>query len=278
MTTAVLEKPETEVKPEKTPDGKIIIYGPIKVKHTKLMWLQQSDILMHCAGDLLWPDWDVLGNLIKTFEGNKGTDRNPNAPGWSKGDYTHCGWLRDLPDPEAEVEELPDRPGIYRIKEGRTWMRKEVLPGRWAEKTEVEVERLSSYMPVRVHATWPEVKEETMDMENKHLEVWRMRRATPEIAWGILKLANDMIGWKYDLVDFLSFGNLHLPGAKICSEFISDIAYNASMLLGAEASICLTPDISGNADKQKVPNDLINSGELIKVDYQGLLPQYALPA
>jgi hypothetical protein len=250
---------------------------PLKVKHTKFMWLRPGDILMHRAGDLLWPDWDVLGNLIAGLEGNTGTDRDPKAPGYSKGDYTHCGWLRDMPDPEAEVEELSDRPGVFKIKDGNTWCRIEKVPGRWAESPVEDICRLTSKMPIRVHATWPEVKEETIDLENKHMEIWRMRRVTPEIIAGVLKLANDMIGWKYDIADFLSFGNLHLPGAKICSEFISDIAYNTSLLLGKEYPICLTPDISGNADKQKAPNDLINSGELIKIDFQGLLPQY-LPA
>lgn len=267
MTTAVLEKPK---------QNKILIEGPLKVKHTKFMWLRQGDILMHRAGDLLWPDWDVLGNLIASLEGNTGTGRDPKAAGYSKGSFTHCGWLRDLPDPEAEVEELSDRPGVYKIKDGSTWKREVQLPSRWEGLLDVK-ERLTSKMPVRVHATWPVVKEETIDLENKNLEIWRMRRATPEIISGIIKLANDMIDWKYDTADFLTFGNIHLPGARICSEFIEDLAYNASMLLSENYPICLTPDIAGNADKQKTPNDLINSGELIKIDFQGLLPQY-LPA
>jgi hypothetical protein len=243
----------------------------IKVSQTKFANLKRGDILMYRAGDLLWPEWDVLGNLITSLEGNTGTARDPKALGYSSGDYTHCAWLRDLPDPDAEVEELPDRPGIYKIKDGATWIEEELVPGRWDEEQLVAKKRLTSLMPIRVHATWPCVLEETIDLENLHMEVWRMRRATPEIIEGVLKLANDMIGWQYDLADFLTFGNLHLPSAKICSEFIADIAYNASMLRSNDYPICLTPDIAGNADKQKTPNDLINSGELIKIDFQGLL-------
>lgn len=243
----------------------------LKVKDTNFMNLQLGDILMWRAGDLLWPDWDILGNLIAAFEGNKGTDRDPNAPGFSKGDYTHCGWLAALPDPEAEVEEVSDRPGVFKIKDGSTWEIDEILPGRWDEEPTITVKRLASHMPIRVHSTWPTVKRETVDLENKNMEIWRMRRATPEIIEGVLKLANDMIGYKYDLANFLTFGSLHLPTARICSEFISDIAYNSSMLRGNEYPICLTPDVSQNQDKQKTPNDLINSGELIKIRFQGLL-------
>ena len=85
------------------------------------------------------------------------------------------------------------------------------------------------------------------------------------------QLANDMIGYKYDLANFLSFGGVHLAAARICSEFISDLAYNASMLRGSDYPLCLTPDISGNQDAQKTPNDLINSGEMFRVPFQGLL-------
>jgi hypothetical protein len=243
----------------------------ITVSQTKFTNLRRGDILMWVAGTTLYPEWDVLGGLITSLEGNQGTDREPSAPGFSSGNYTHCGWLRDLPDLNAEVEELQDRPGIFKIKDGSTWLKDEFIPGRWEEEPFRIVKRLASKMPIRVHSTWPCVLEETVDLENKHLEVWRMRRATPEIIDGVLKLANDMIGWQYDIADFVSFGNLHLPSSKICSEFISDIAYNASILLGKDYPICLTPDISGNADKQKTPNDLINSGELIKIDFQGLL-------
>lgn len=267
MTTAVLERPQTLPR--------LIEGEPLKVKHTKFMYLRQGDILMHRAGDLLWPDWDVLGGLIAGLEGNTGTDRDPKAPGWSKGDYTHCGWLRDLPNPEAEVEELSDRPGVFKIKDGSTWQRQETLPGRWDEEPTIVKNRLTSNMPIRVHATWPKVLEETIDLENKHMEIWRLRRATPEIIFGILKLANDMIGYQYDLANFFTFGNLHLPSSDICSEFISDAAYYSSMLFSQQYPIMLTPDILGNRDKQKTPNDLINSGEMFKVDFQGLLPKYA---
>ena len=243
----------------------------ILAKQTNLINVRRGDIAMWVAGDLFFPDFDVLGNLIAAFEGNKGTDRDPNAPGFSSGRYTHCGWIRDAVDPEAEVEEVSDRPGVFKVKDGSTWTVPETLPGRWAEEPTIIKQRLASRMPIRVHSTWPVVKEETIDLENPHLEIWRLRRATPEIIDGIIKLANDMIGYKYDLANFLSFGGVHLAAARICSEFISDLAYNASMLRGSDYPLCLTPDISGNQDAQKTPNDLINSGEMFRVPFQGLL-------
>lgn len=243
----------------------------LRVRDTNMMNLRQGDVILHRAGDLLWPEWDLLGGLIAGLEGNDGTSRDPRAKGYSYGGYTHCGWLRDLPDPNAEVEELPDRPGVYKIKDGSTWTGGVLLPGRWDEEKILKANRLCSKMPIRVHCTWPCVLEETLDLENKNLEIWRMRRATLEIIDGCLKLANDMIGYQYDLADFLTFGALHLPSASKCSDFISDIAYNASMLLGNDYPICLTPDIAGNADKSKTPNDLVNSEELIKIKFQGLL-------
>jgi hypothetical protein len=247
-----------------TPDGRL------QAKDTYMTNLRRGDIIMYRAGDLLWPDWDILGGLIKTLEGNTGTSRNPNIPGYGNGDYTHAAWVVSPPDPDALVIEVSDRPGIYRIEDGKTWPIFERIPGRWDEQKEITRKRLGSLMPVRVHATWPDVREETIDLENPHMEVWRMRRATHEIIEGCLKLAVDMLGYKYDLADFLTFGNLHLPGADICSEFITDLAYYSSMLIGTDYPICLTPDIAGNADKQKTPNDLINSGELFMIRHQGL--------
>lgn len=247
----------------------------LQVKHTCLSLVRRGDIALWRAGDLIWPDWDVLGNLIASLEGNTGTDRDPKAPGFSKGDYTHCAWIRDAADPEAEVEEVSDRPGVFKIKNGDTWLREEQIPGRWNEQPIQTVSRLASRMPIRVHATWPEVKEETIDLENPHLEIWRLRRATPAIIEGIMKLANDMIGYKYDVAEFLTFGQLHLPGARICSEYISDLAYNASMLRGEDFPICATPDLLGNRDAEKTPNDIVNSGEIFRIRFQGLLPEFA---
>ncbi len=243
----------------------------ILAKQTNLINVRRGDIAMWVAGDLFFPDLDVLANLIAAFEGNKGTDRDPNAPGFSRGRYTHCAWIRDAVDPETEVEEVSDRPGVFKVKDGSTWTIPEVLPGRWDEDPTITVNRLASHMPIRLHSTWPVVKEETIDLENPHLEIWRIRRATPEIIDGIIKLANDMIGYKYDLANFLTFGGVHLAAARICSEFISDQAYNSSILRGTEYPLCFTPDISGNQDAQKTPNDLINSGELIRIKFQGLL-------
>jgi hypothetical protein len=247
-----------------TPDGRL------QVKDTNLANVRRGDIFMWRAGDLLWPDWDVLGGLIRTFEGNQGTARDPRVPGHGSGDYTHGAWCVHPPHPEAVVVEVSDRPGIFRIEDGATWKEDEILPGRWAEEPICRRERLRSKMPIRLHATWPKVCEETVDLENPHMEVWRLRRATPEVIEGILKLAADMIGWQYDLAQFLTLGNLLLPGAQICSEFVKDPAYNASMLLTNEFPICLTPDLAGNADRITTPNDLINAEEMFRVSFQGL--------
>lgn len=241
----------------------------LRVKDTNLINIRPCDVLLYRAGAFFWPDFDVLGGIIRTFEGNEGTARDPKAAGFSSGDYTHCAWVRDVPDPEAEVEEVSDRPGIYKIKDGQTWKVQEILPGRWAEEPTVQVDRIACKMGVRVHSTWPCVKEESIDWENPHMEVWRIRRMTPAIAKGIIRLINDMIGYQYDIADFLTFGNIHLPNAAKCSDFISDPAYNASILLSDDYPICLTPDISGNADKQKTPNDLVNSEEMFRLTFQG---------
>lgn len=242
----------------------------ILAKQTNLVNVQPGDVAMWVAGELFFPDFDVLGNLIAAFEGNKGTPRDPNAPGFSTGRYTHCGWITRPVDPEAEVEECSDRPGVFKVKDGSTWNVPEILPGRWSEEPTITRQRVASRMPIRVHSTWPVVKEETIDLENPHLEIWRLRRATPEIIQGIIKLAYDMVGYRYDLANFLTFGGLHLAAARICSEFISDLAYNSSMLRGNDYPLCLTPDVSGNQDAQKTPNDIINSGELFRVTFQGL--------
>jgi len=247
-----------------TPDGRL------QVKDTNLANVRRGDIFMWRAGDLLWPDWDVLGGLIRTFEGNQGTARDPRVPGHSSGDYTHCAWCVHPADPEAMVLEVPGQTGIFHLENGSIWKEDEILPGRWAEEPFYVRKRLRSRMPIRLHATWPKVCEETVALENPHLEVWRLRRATPLIIEGILKLAADMIGWQYDLAQFLTLGNLLLPGAEICSEYIKDPTYNASMLLSNDNPICLTPDLAGNADKIVTPNDLINSEELFRVSFQGL--------
>lgn len=238
----------------------------MKVRDTNLINIHRADVIMYRAGVLLWPDFDVLGNIIKVFEGNKGTDRDPNAPGLSAGDYTHCAWVRDVPDPDAEVEEV--QPGIFKILENRTWTETIKMPTSWENDFE-EVERVRCKTGIRVHSTWPVVKQESIDWENPHSEVWRIRNMTPAIAEGIMRLANDMIGWKYNLAEFLTLGVLHLPSAKVCSRFISDIAYNASILLSENAPMCLTPDVAGNEDQIPTPNDLINSGWMYRVTYQG---------
>lgn len=249
----------------------------MKVKDTKLSNIRRGDIIMYRAGSLLWPDWDILGGIISTFEGNNGPDRNGDGrsdKGYSDGDYTHCAWVEFSPNPEAEVIEVD--PDNFKIKDTIANTVHVSMPTKWHDEV-IEAERLRANTGVRVHATWPTVRQETIDWENPHMEVWRLRRATPEIIEGIFKQTNDMLAfgkipaYHYDLAEFMSFGIFHLPSAKICSEFIAEPAYYASLLCGDKVPICLTPDLKMNRDQQITPNDLINSGEMFKIAYQGVL-------
>lgn len=250
----------------------------IKVKDTFLSNVQRGDIIMYRAGSFLWPDWDILGGIISTFEGNEGQDRDGDGKqdkGHSSGDYTHCAFVQETPDPEAEV--VPVDNDIFKIKETTKKIVTFTKPTKWHNDTR-NYDRLVSNSGVRVHATWPTVRQDTITWENPHLEVWRVKKMTPEIADGILKLADDMLAnedvpaYQYDVAEFVSFGLLRLPSAKICSQFIAEPVYYASMLCGGPGSlpICLTPDINENRDQQITPNDIINSGEVMRIRYQGL--------
>lgn len=249
----------------------------IKVKDTNLINVKKGDVLMYRAGSFLWPDWDVLGGIITEFEGNKGQDRDGDRKqdkGYSSGDYTHCTFVTEVPDPEAEV--MPVGPNDYfKIKQTLKSELEIEVPTKWHDKTVKKV-RLLSNTGVRTHATWPCVRQDTIDWENSNMEVWRIKRLTDEMIDGVLRLVDDMLAngdvpaYQYDISNFITFGNLHLPSAKICSQFVADPVYYASLLLGNDVPICLTPDINLNRDQQITPNDIINSGEAMRIRYQGL--------
>lgn len=242
-----------------------------QVKHTYLSRLQKMDILMYKYAGII-PALDILGGIIVLGEGNLGRDRdgdgNPDV-GPGKGIYTHCAWLRDIPDPEAEVEEI--RPGIFRIKDHSIYHETYKYPGYYHNEVKTVI-RKRSKAGTRVHATFPECVEEAADLDNEHMEVWRIRNLTEKVADGIEILINDMIGYQYDVAQFVTFGLLNLGHARICSQFIGEPAYYASKLLG-ETAIELTPEIAGiRDDKLITPNDLVNSGGIFRPTYQGLLP------
>jgi len=248
----------------------------VKVKDTYLSNIQRGDILMYRAGSFLWPDWDILGGVISTFEGNEGQDRDDDEKqdkGYSVGDYTHCAFVEEVPNQEAEVIEIRD--DIFKIKETNKKVLEITRPGKW-ENEILTGKRITSDAGVRIHATWPNVRQNTIDWENSHMEVWRIRNITPEIVDGTLKLADDMLelgstpAYQYDVAEFMTFGNIRLPNGRICSQFIAEPVYYSSMLLGENTPICLTPDIDKNRDLQITPNDIVNSGEVYKIRYQGI--------
>lgn len=247
-----------------------------KVKDTYLSNIKKGDILMYRAGSLLWPDWDVLGGIITAFEGNDGQDRDDDGKqdkGYSTGDYTHGAFVVETPDPEAIVADLGN--DLFKIMETTKQTIINEKPNKWYEEKSI-YERLDSNSGVRTHATWPCVKQDIIDWENSSMEVWRIKRATPEIIEGILKIVDNMLAcgkipaYGYDIAEFITFGHIRLPSAKICSQFIADPIFYASLLLGKGIPICLTPDVEQNRDMQITPNDIINSGEIMRVRYQGL--------
>lgn len=243
----------------------------LKVKDTYLSRLHVCDILMYMYRGII-PDLDLLGSLIVAGEGNEGRDRDGDGKpdiGPGKGIYTHCAWLRDLPDPEAEVEEV--RPGIFRVQDHKTWTEEIKRPAHYQDSWRID-RYLRSKAGIRIHATFPKVVENTVDYDHDHMEVWRIRNLTPEVAAGITRLVNDMIGYNYNIAEFVTFGLVRQAHSKICSQFIAEPAYYASMLLGTH-SIGLTPDVAGvRGDVLITPNDIINSGSVFRPAYQGLLP------
>jgi hypothetical protein len=228
----------------------------MKVKDTYLSLVQVGDILLFKSRGLL--NGDVLGEVIADLEGGRGN-------------YTHAAIVRDLPDPEADVAEV--RPNVFKVVDGSTTTVQTMREGEHADEV-IMVNRLRCPMGVKLEATWPKCQEWPIDWENEAMEVWRVRNLTPENISDVIALCNDMIGWDYNLFEFLTFGVLNQAHAKICSQFVSEPVYTTTLLRGnaiGKFSIALTPDIAGNKDQELSPNDIANSGHTYKITFQGKL-------
>ena len=240
------------------------------VKNTNLINIRKGDLLMFQAAGIL--NGDFLGELIATFEGGEGR-------------YTHVASVRDIPNPEAEVVEV--QPGVFQVKENQT-----------VEEIEVETQfedyskkgfLLHNDTGIKLEATFPKCREGAIDWANPWMEVWRIRDLTDQNIKDILKLQQDMVGigpvnghgehddaWDYNVAEFLTFGLLNQAAAKICSQFEADPVYVATLMRGCKNgnyAIPLTPDLKGNRDPQKTPNDIALSGSAYRIQFQGLRNQ-----
>lgn len=232
----------------------------LKVKDTYLSTILKGDIGMHKAKSLM--DGDVLGQIIVVGEGNGGRDEDgdgDNEPGRSSGDYTHCFLVTEPPDPEAEVEQvkIDIRTGhkIYKVKDRKK-------------------------SGLKCHSTWPVVKEEPIDWDRstEFFELWRVRtisrnywqngKTLPLIVDHVIRWARGKKGRIYNIAEFLTFGLLRFSHSWKCSNFISEAFYEVSQF--EEKPIVLSP--TGKFDPFVTPNDLINSGQLFRVRYDGLKP------
>ncbi len=229
----------------------------MKVKNTYLGAVLHGDAGMHLSKGFL--AGDVLGGIIVLGEGNRGRDEDGDGkpePGRSSGNYTHCFIVTQPPDPEAEVEIVGwSNAGraIYKVKDRKK-------------------------SGLKCHATWPFVKEEPIDWDSDFFELWRVRsiskrswarlKTLPPEVYRIVKWARDKRGKVYNWLQFITFGLLHLPNSWVCSHFLFDAYYESTQF--TDNPIVLSPD--GVFDQLATPNDLINSGKMIRVRYDGRLP------
>lgn len=242
----------------------------------------QTNIVNVKIGDILafknrglFPEFDVLGTIITLGEGNAGRDTNDDGkpePGPGDGDYTHIAVVRQEADPAAEVVEV--RPGVFKILDDAVQFVETLRPTGFDEEFET-VRRMHCRMGVKSEATWPSVQEWPIDFENKYMEVWRIREMNDVIAKVLCAMMDDQIGYKYDLPQFISFGNIRAAHAYICSQYASENVYRASLAVNTllnlnRRPICLTPDVAGMQDQFITPNDLINSGLMYRIRHQGL--------
>lgn len=238
----------------------------MKVKDTYLSAAIAGDVGMRTARGLF--KGDVMGEVIVIGSGNQGKDEDGDGikePGRSSGRYTHCFFVVRPPDPEAEVIPIKTNKAgriIYKVKDKK-------LAG------------------LKIHATWPCVKEQPIDWESDNFELWRVRSISrkywilrkslgigcypnqylPEEVFRILKWTKKRIGRVYNWLQFISFGLFHLPNSWVCSHFIFDGCLDATRF--DEEPIVLSPD--GKFDSLPTPNDLINSLKMIRVRYDGEL-------
>ena len=228
----------------------------MKVKDCNLINIQVGDILLFEARGLL--NGDFLGELIADLEGGKGR-------------YTHAASVRDLPDPESDVEEV--KPGIFKVSNGATWNEPYTEETQYADSPE-QKNRVRSHMGIKLEATFPKCQEWPIDWENEWMSVWRVRNLSPDNIKDIIRAQEDMIGWDYNIAEFLTFGLLNQAASKICSQFVSEPIYNTTLFRGNLAGnfpIALTPDLAGIKDPEITPNDIYDSGNVFRVKYQGLL-------
>ncbi len=230
----------------------------LKVKDTYLSKIMLGDVGMHRARGLLAGDFG--GALIMVGSGNRGRDEDSDGdkePGRSTGDYTHCFVVTELPDPEAEV-----------VSVGKDEIGRDIF--------KVKNKKLSG---LKCHSTWPCVKEEHIDWEQHHFELWRVREisrrywaageVSPPAVHKAIAWVRGKIGTGYNWLQFITLGLIHLPNSWVCSYFVNDAFYEATQF--DQRPIVLSPD--GKFDALPTPNDLINGLKMFRVTYLGELPK-----
>jgi hypothetical protein len=178
----------------------------------------------------------------------------------------------DVPDTEAEVIEV--KPNVFKILYSRSMDVSVKRPSIWDGEVNT-VQRITSPAGIKFESTYPFARQWAIDWENPWMTVHRIRTITPDDIFVIRALDDASIGKQYDVSQFVTFGNLRLPNANICSEIGAMNPYLASIAVNAlkgldRAPIVLTPDIKGMFDPFITPNDLLNSGMLYKITHQGV--------
>lgn len=223
----------------------------IKVCDTYLSRALLGDIGMHRK-----KPWEFLGWLITTFQGNKGRDRDGDGvrdEGFSKGDYTHCFIVTQLPEPDAEVKEV--RPGFFEVKNPII-------------KKDSEGRIIYSSAGMKCHATYPRVIQESINWGETHFELWRPRNVSGEDVTKVIQWARSKIGRGYNLWQFVTIGLVAKLNEWVCSHFVFDAFYKTTQF--KPHPVILSPE--GKLDNLATVNDLVNSGKMYKIRYDGLLP------
>lgn len=243
------------------------------VKHTKLANIRRGDMILYKAEGLL--NGDFLGELIAQLEG--GPLR-----------LTHAAMVRDVPDPDARVIQVGERDGhpLFKVEE-RAWTETFPVETPFDDETKSGI-IIRNTMGVKLEATFPKCREWAVsEWDSEFIQVFRIRNLTAQNIEDIIRMQQDMVGigpldehgnhadaWEYNIAEFLTFGLLNQAAAKICSQFVADPVYTSTLLRGCangNYAIPMTPDLRGNRDPEKTPNDLIMSGFAWPVPFQGLL-------
>jgi hypothetical protein len=217
---------------------------------------------------------DFLGELIADCEGG------PLC-------LTHAAVVRDVPDPNARVYQVTTRNGIpiFKIEESKSV---ETITRETPYEGESQYgQLLRNSMGVKLEATFPVCREWCIsEWDSEFIQIYRVRGLTELNIEDIIRMQQDMVGfesfdlkgnhpdaWAYNISEFLTFGALNQAAAKICSQFVADPIYTSTLLRGCangNYAIPMTPDLRGNRDPEKTPNDLIMSGFAWPVPFQGL--------